>query len=677
MSTNVQQEMEEARGSLLNPAASTATLVPTISNSGGANDRITRDFQHLYPNTAPPQWAESTTNLQTHLRAVNEAEQPKLARRYSRKHQFFHLLEKIAVRLLWSILLSGAMIGTFKYFEGVKVLSDTEKNVFNMLSTGIYLTIGLNLAGAFKGMATMLRWKLLARKPHNLKEVDLILGLNSLIKVARLGLNALGFGKPLVFISCLIWILINCVARVSVALTGLTYSYDSAGAITTELGIVHVSEKTRFWPLGKITDNPPEPGAEFQTAHFFGEYSALMADSSTEDDLHGERMIDWNNQTMEWEYTFREWNPDHPKLVTKSDRKITAKATCDRYDMIEGQDGTKKDVKYYNATDHTVYDLQDIVVRGPGATVWANPRADINDNPIWSCNIGPRCTVLASFQYIDPAKETGNGTLYRCAVNVGTVTNVKFPEHMIDDRMAWIAAGSIGLDGFSDDPQDWLYQRYFLGTPFGRRAASDPEFMAKLVSRFAIGTIATLDNDNPRVELVGNRPWAGVLFKVNWPQLYLILGGICIVQVVLGLIAVIWSNTVFVKDDSYLSTARLLRPLVERLGDSGCALTGKEIAATLKTVMVYGVRTDSSGKRHHLDMGTDIVPISKFPLGWYDGLEEGMVPYTDEEGDVEKGGRGTLGRYKDEVESEEDGEYFYRVDKGDKEDGEEEYLVRL
>ena len=105
-----------------------------------------------------------------------------------------HLLEKVAVRLVWSILLSGAMVGCFKYFENVKVLNDLEKNVFNVLSTMIYLTMGLNLAvglpplfvyrrlsntdywclyqGAFKGMATMLRWKLLARKSHNLIEVD-------------------------------------------------------------------------------------------------------------------------------------------------------------------------------------------------------------------------------------------------------------------------------------------------------------------------------------------------------------------------------------------------------------------------------------------------------------------------------------------------------------------------
>ena len=57
-----------------------------------------------------------------------------------------HLLEKVVVRLVWSIMLSGAMVGCFKYFENVKVLNDLEKNVFNVLSTMIYLTMGLNLA---------------------------------------------------------------------------------------------------------------------------------------------------------------------------------------------------------------------------------------------------------------------------------------------------------------------------------------------------------------------------------------------------------------------------------------------------------------------------------------------------------------------------------------------------
>ena len=46
--------------------------------------------------------------------------------------------------------------------------------------------------------------------------------------------------------------------------------------------------------------------------------------------------------------------------------------------------------------------------------------------------------------------------------------------------------------------------------------------------------------------------------------------------------------------------------------------------------MVYGVRIDKTGERHHLDLGEDIQPVRKFPDGWYDGDVGGMVPYTDE-----------------------------------------------
>lgn len=66
------------------------------------------------------------------------------------------------------------------------------------------------------------------------------------------------------------------------------------------------------------------------------------------------------------------------------------------------------------------------------------------------------------------------------------------------------------------------------------------------------------------------------------------------------------------------------------MGSSGCALSGKEIASTLRTSMVYGVRVDKAGERHHLDLGEDIKPVRKFPDGWYDGDVGDMVPYSDE-----------------------------------------------
>lgn len=75
----------------------------------------------------------------------------------------------------------------------------------------------------------------------------------------------------MVFVACILWIVVNCVARVSVAFTGLTYAYDSAGGVGTELGVVLIADKKTFWPLGIFQETPVEAGAEFQTAHFFGE----------------------------------------------------------------------------------------------------------------------------------------------------------------------------------------------------------------------------------------------------------------------------------------------------------------------------------------------------------------------------------------------------------------------
>ena len=101
-----------------------------------------------WPPAQPPVWTSPVENqtLQTQYNPLHSSEQSHLARNHRYGHQLMHLLEKVAVRLVWSILLSGAMVGCFKYFENVKILNDLEKNVFNVLSTMIYLTMGLNLA---------------------------------------------------------------------------------------------------------------------------------------------------------------------------------------------------------------------------------------------------------------------------------------------------------------------------------------------------------------------------------------------------------------------------------------------------------------------------------------------------------------------------------------------------
>jgi hypothetical protein len=65
-----------------------------------------------------------------------------------------------------------------------------------------------------------------------------------------------------------------------------------------------------------------------------------------------------------------------------------------------------------------------------------------------------------------------------------------------------------------------------------------------------------------------------------------------------------------VKDDSSLSTARLLRSLVETIRDSGTVLTREEISQAIQQAVadtvVYGPRTVGGTEDYYLDIGKDI-----------------------------------------------------------------------
>lgn len=98
----------------------------------------------------PPQWKpQNPEELQTHFSAMNGETQSRLARQHSAKKQFFHLLWKILLRWFATFVLSAGMLVTFYEFERVMILDKSQKRWFNALSTGLYLTLGLNLAVCF------------------------------------------------------------------------------------------------------------------------------------------------------------------------------------------------------------------------------------------------------------------------------------------------------------------------------------------------------------------------------------------------------------------------------------------------------------------------------------------------------------------------------------------------
>jgi hypothetical protein len=254
-------------------------------------------------------------------------------------------------------------------------------------------------------MAIIVRWKLLARKAHDLEEVDFLLGLGSLIKVFRYGIHIFR-RRPLTSLACFAWIAFNAVGRVSVALTGLTYSYDSAGAASSSPGIANVTDWTKWTEADAVSrDLNPTPQSESYSAHSYGLFSVLLKQQyltkpgEQDPNYPLDKPIEYD-ETGAWYYYMREYNP-HPKnphsaIPHKSKRSVKVDSMCDYFPMTEGQKGDSSTITYLNGTRRVtlngitvspIYPLYSTCLTSPGLCPHGNnldqpPPRPRNQQPI-------------------------------------------------------------------------------------------------------------------------------------------------------------------------------------------------------------------------------------------------------------------------------------------------------
>ena len=118
--------------------------------------------------------------------------------------------------------------------------------------------------------------------------------------------------------------------------------------------------------------------------------------------------------------------------------------------------------------------------------------------------------------------------------------------------------------------------------------------------------------NNPTYSTEGLVPILGFSLSVHWN--YVIAVCVCIVVVHFAFIvtAVYTSRLVIIKDDTFLSAARLLRPLVEHLGPRATFLEGKELSEAIEEFVpkgvVYGPRNDEALGGRALDLGEGVLP---------------------------------------------------------------------
>ena len=146
------------------------------------------------------------------------------------------------------------------------------------------------------------------------------------------------------------------------------------------------------------------------------------------------------------------------------------------------------------------------------------------------------------------------------------------------------------------------------------------------MAEFAIGSIAYMANRNPlSASFQGNLTHLGQALQPHWQTAIPLLAVIIGAHFTLFATAVYASRQVVIKDGSMLAIARLLRPLVDVLGDTGTIMTGREISNQISKAgdfsdgVVYGPRKNEGTEGYYLDLAGDTKTVQDWPDGKHPG----------------------------------------------------------
>ncbi|KAG9768385.1 hypothetical protein KCU88_g7227, partial [Aureobasidium melanogenum] len=584
-------------------------------------------------------------------------------RYFDRRRQRARLLFNSSFQWTITALICAAMAGSMYGFSKLIGMSSTIKHIFNALITGFSLCLGLNLSSSLTGYAQMMRWRFLASGYRTLQDFELVMNCDSQSHTLRLLWAGRTRGKwypNKTQLVALLWLLVNLGLQVSTALVGLTYSINvSSEYVRLTYGNVSISDVTYIGNQETVAlyrDDPesaPSVLAQTAVANQWGvtgqDYSVV---NTTFDDDNGKQQVVYINadESMYW-YRFIDRSPLAFSQSTATSRTVNVTASCESFEVTYGGYGgfqsNDSDLMWGvvwvdNQGNSNSWWIEDVAT---GATTWMGNM---------SSDCGERCAQIYALQTADNmTNDVPEPRFWSCLVNVSPVDNVHEyinpSQYQIPDLQATILAGSIGWSGVvtrGDSPMANLqvvrYPADSQSSPPGNISSDD---MARLVMKFTTGAISALDTDGPRLNVTGYGPAPAQILQVQWKYAAAVLGGIPTAQAVVLLAVVLFANKAIIKDTSHLSMARLLRPIVDKLGDTGCLLTGDEIAERLGNYrVIYGVRgpgrhgvppvgVGDDGTTRHVDIIDEAEGLGYrrggMPEGRYDGLHP--APFGDEQ----------------------------------------------
>ena len=336
------------------------------------------------------------------------------------------------------------------------------------------------------------------------------------------------------------------------------------------------------------TDNIPQPLAFFSTgADFF------QGDDS-------------------WVFVFLDSPPAGISLNSVyTNRTINSTWGCQSWAVTGGGNGNVSSLIVLEDSNGNTFNVKLPTVGGPDQTTFFAA-------PNETCGSG--CSTVEAFE----ASST-RPWYYSCNITVGTVNNGTRPEHQVGTSLRQMAASGIALQGYGlTSPGAKQFQVYPSESSYGAPQDGSADNMGSLIGMFAIGVVtAAALYTNVTFMVPGEQPNIGNQLTVSeWKFIWLILALILGVQGIFFVMTAFLANRVLVKDESMLSTARLLRPILENLGDSGSAADGEAICEVLgdgpETRVIYTVLKDGKDDElFHLELGNHR-RCRAFPEGRYD-----------------------------------------------------------
>ncbi|KAK8879477.1 hypothetical protein PGQ11_000771 [Apiospora arundinis] len=471
------------------------------------------------------------------------------------KPSTWKVVAKILPRWLMIVVIAFIFYGVLVYYQGLPVMTKTQKRIFNSASTGLSIGLGIAVASSLDGMVGDLRWWILSRRFRSRHKVENILQADSLVPLLKLAYRT---RRKSIHIAVLLWGLMLLGSQVAVASIGLCYSTDA-----NEKVALMEPGNTVFIPnLSSIKAGENEtPGAEYM-ANNYGIISTAAIPGDNFSAIPKEKSIVRAGETPFYcegvvcRYVFKELSIDPAQQDDESIISVTTKRTidattrCNGWPIVAGGDGSGKSISVAMPQGNTNVSIP--VRVGISATLYMR-------NTSQTCGNG--CSQLSAFEASSTAP-----WYYQCNTTLGPVVNDLLPEHRASNNLTILLAGAIALQGyaassFAEDPV-LQYQTYPSESFFGSAVNGTTDGLAHIISRFTIGAMAAFADNNNFVQVPGEAPRRGIELNITHPSIILFIFLLIIgMTLTLEIAMAVWANRVVLPPDSPLAVAQVLREM--------------------------------------------------------------------------------------------------------------------